>query len=131
LTWLLCVLQVCPLLLVSCVAELDISMAFAILTLTCNLGEKGVSHAVGSIHLCLATIIDTVTLTLVMTDPEMEMSLTEEMSLMVVITITTIRDILETLIEEMAILEGMTIDPLTFKETSPVLVYSMETSKRG
>ncbi len=106
-------------------------MAFAILTLTCNLGEKGVSNAMGSLHLCLATRIDTVTLTLVMTDPETEMSLTEEMSLMVVITVTTISNILETLIEEMAILNGMTIDPFTFKEISPVLVYSMETSKRG
>ena len=80
-------------------------------------------------NLCLATKIDTVTLTLVMT--ETEMSLTEEMSLIVVITITTITDILETLIEEIEILEAMTIDPLTFKETSPVLVHSMETSKRG
>jgi hypothetical protein len=53
-----------------------------------------------------------------MTDLETEMSLTEEMSLIVVITITTIRDILETLIEEMEILEGMTIDPLTFKDQS-------------
>jgi hypothetical protein len=62
---------------------------------------------------------------------ETEMSLTEEMSLIVVITITTITDILETLIEEIEILEAMTIDPLTFKETSPVLVHSMETSKKG
>ena len=43
------------------------------------------------------------------------MSLTEEMSLIVVITITTITDILETLIEEIEILEAMTIDPPYFQ----------------
>jgi len=64
-----------------------------------------------------------------MTDPETEMYLIGVMSLMVVI-ITAIKDILGTLLGEMATLEGKKIDPLTFKEISPVLVHSMETSKR-
>jgi len=111
------------------VGELDISMVFVILTTTCNLGVKNVSNLTGNICLHFNIKIGPVILTLGMTDLEMEMYLTEEIFLMVVITITTIRDILGTLIEQMATLEGKTVDPLITKEISPTLVHSMQTSK--
>ena len=104
-------------------------MMFVILTITCNLGVKNVSNVKGNICLHFAIKIGPVILTLGMTDLEMEMYLTEEIFLMVVITITTIRDILGTLIEQMATLEGKTVDPLITKEISPTLVHSMQTSK--
>ena len=95
-------------------------MVFVILTLTCNLGEK-CQHVTGSICLHFAIKIGPVILSLVMTDPETKMYLTEEIFPMVVITITTFRDILGTLIEQMATLEGKTVNPLLPKRSFQLL----------
>ncbi len=103
-------------------------MVFVILTLTCNLGEK-CQYVTGSICLHYAIKIGPVSLSLVLTDLETKMYLTEEIFLMVVITITTFRDILGTLIEQMETLEGKTVDSLITKEISPTLVHLMQTSK--
>jgi hypothetical protein len=54
------------------VGELDISMVFVILTITCNLGVKNVSNVKGNICLHFAIKIGPVILTLVMTDLETE-----------------------------------------------------------